>query len=856
MRPAIRCATLVLSLLLSTPPAWAGTYNLKVVTDASPDYSDLPSLVHSATARWETPAEKCWAVFYWNHRTRCQTNPIIRHGLAVTDPIRQFNDYGYTMCSTISGINQSIWEQMGLKHRYWDISNHTVPEVFYDGRWHMVDNSMSALYTLCDGKTLAGVEDIGKPGACPASGGRTEPAHIARYHCLNATSPNGFLTGADTIRSLDEEGRCFNPRGLKLRTYYYDWDHGHRYLLNLRDNEVYTRSYRSLGDERAFYVPNPGGKDPEQLNPRYRLRGNGVWTFRPALTAAEYGKAVYQAANTRAVAPAGLAPAATGTAAEIVFQVQSANVTTAQRIRASFSLRSADDQADIAVSTNHGLAWKEVWKADLAGSVDARVALIDEVNGAYETLLRIRLRAARDAADAVLTALEVRTTTALNARGQPRLNIGKNTIHVDAGDPTDSVVLWPELQNDRYRADAVESHNVKSVARHIGYQGALYPATANEPAHVVFRLDAPRDFRRVSYGGRFYNRAPRSHIDLLHSFDAGRTWQRSWSLTSTQQPWDVIHYETVAVPPGCRSVLVKYRMQTTDPSPSGCGIYAVRMEGSHVPADTTFRPLEVTFTWKERQADHSLLERSHTQRVERLPFRYTIDVGGADHPVMEALTVNRQGARGRLVSGYSDGRDGVGTKWVGRWLTCGKNLALGKPYTCSAPSLTSWEAGDPDGKKLTDGVVGPPESGGTSYRSGAMWERKSSPVVIDLDLGSSVPCASFGMNFHGYPFHDALKGQIKDVVEVWTSTDGRDYVRQGILPTDVRFKDVPVNFLLPDDETLTGYTYRLIPKEPVVARHVRYRITTPRHLCVTELEVLDTIRFTPFDLRIALPPDR
>ena len=56
------------------------------------------------------------------------------HRLEVTDPIRQFNDYGYTMCSTIAGINCAIWDAMGLKAKYWDISLHTVPEVEYDGR--------------------------------------------------------------------------------------------------------------------------------------------------------------------------------------------------------------------------------------------------------------------------------------------------------------------------------------------------------------------------------------------------------------------------------------------------------------------------------------------------------------------------------------------------------------------------------------------------------------------------------------------------------------------------------------------------------------------------------------------------
>jgi hypothetical protein len=147
---------------------------------------------------------------------------------------------------------------MGLWCRYWDITLHTVPEVEYGGRFHMYDNSMSALYTICDGKTLAGVEDIGKEGACAASGGKVEPGHIARYHCLTATSPCGFLTGADTVRSLEEEAHCFNPKRLKYRDYFYDWDRGHRYILNLRENETYTRYYSSRGSSPEFYVPNDG----------------------------------------------------------------------------------------------------------------------------------------------------------------------------------------------------------------------------------------------------------------------------------------------------------------------------------------------------------------------------------------------------------------------------------------------------------------------------------------------------------------------------------------------------------------------------------------------------------------------
>ncbi|MBV9868938.1 MAG: hypothetical protein JO316_26635 [Abitibacteriaceae bacterium] len=290
MRKGWKFLTVIGLALLSATAVSAEVDNVKVVTDASPDYYDMDSMIHSISSKWQKPEEKLWAMFYWNHIARRQTSPMIVHGTALTDPIRQFNDYGYTMCSTISGINCSIWDAMGFKAKYWDISNHTVAEVFYNDRWHMYDNSLSALYTLCDGKTIAGVEDIGKAGSCELSGGKVEPGHIAKYHCLTATGKNSFLTGADTMRSLDEEYRCFNPNGLKYRSYFYDWDRGHRYILNLRDGEVYTRYYQSLGKTADYYIPNHD-KDPDDA--RFNQRGNGIRIFKPLLTSQNLASTAY-----------------------------------------------------------------------------------------------------------------------------------------------------------------------------------------------------------------------------------------------------------------------------------------------------------------------------------------------------------------------------------------------------------------------------------------------------------------------------------------------------------------------------------------------------------------------------------
>ena len=205
-------------------------------------------MIHSITSNWENATDKVWAMWYWNHIARRQTTPMELHGMALTDPIRQFNDYGYTMCSTIAG------QQLRDLRRHGAATSGTGTSACTPS-WRSSTTAAITCTTTrcrpstrsCDGKTLAGVEEIGREGACEASGGKGEPGHIAKYHCLTATSPNGFLTGCDTIRAASaEEYSCFNPGGLKYRYYFNDWDLGHRYILNLRDGEVYTRYYRRL----------------------------------------------------------------------------------------------------------------------------------------------------------------------------------------------------------------------------------------------------------------------------------------------------------------------------------------------------------------------------------------------------------------------------------------------------------------------------------------------------------------------------------------------------------------------------------------------------------------------------------
>jgi hypothetical protein len=842
--------------------------NIKVVTDASPDYSDMESMFHSITANWKTDAEKMWAVFYWNHIGRRLTAGMQRHGFEITDPIRQFNDYGYAHYQNTIGLQMSEWIYMGYPCRITGLS----PEVWYDGRYHLYDNAHSMIYGLADDKTIAGSVDLAATMAGPETDGKPVRGYLGLYHALTATGPNSFAQGADRERLLAEMLPDYGPHKphpalLQQR--------GHRYILDLRPGEIYTRYYARqdrnsahaiiLDNEHSEYRADPAAyvhnglnaadvaADPEEIRPSYHLRGTGERTWSPVLDEAHLAGALYSMTNIKALSP-GLEPAEAGKPAEAIFKVEGANVITSVKLRALASVAGPDDHIAISISTTQGATWKEVWKTSRPGENTADFQIVNEVNGVYDFLVRVTFSPAKNPADTQLKFIGFNTWTQINSKTQPQLNLGANTVYVGEGEQTASIVLDPELQKGGYKSNLVEEKNIRGV-RHFGMYNVLVPQDPGAEAYLVFKVDAPTDITSLTWGGRFNDGSPKNHVELLHSFDGGKTWKQDASLTDPPHRQDVIHFARVDdVPAGTRSVLFKYLLATSggEETGSGAGIMAVRMEVDHKLADPLTTPLEVTFHWRETKKNRTQVKRSHTQLIEKLPATYKIDVGGEDHAIVDSLSINLKGTRPDVAYGYSDGVDAGGEKWVGRWETVGRNLALGKPYTLSVESGDNWGAGDPDHKRLTDGFVGHSFAGGNAYSNGAIWGPEKRPEIT-VDLGSVEKCGAFRIHIVGFPWWDALKGEIRDRVEVLTSADGKEFTSAGVFNFKLFKKDIPLNYMIPDEGTLPGYNFALVPPAPVEARYIKYKLTPRRMLGVTEVQVLDSYTLTPFDLKIALP---
>lgn len=830
----------VLAAMILSVEASARVCNIRVVSDNRPDFTDMQSLVRSVTASYKETDAQCKAMWRWITRCRRQTPHSLLHGTPPHDPIMFFNDFGYSFCSDYAGLNCAIWHEMGLPVRYWDVAAHTVSECYYDGRWHMFDNSMSAYYTLCDGKTVAGVEDIGKEGACEASGGKAEKAHAALVHCVGATSPYGFLTGADTQRALQYEGvHCFNPNALKYRDYFNGFELGHRYVLNLRANETYTRYARPLGDTADYYLPLENGKSPQKLG----TFGNGEWVFRPDLKKPEVLNDLYRYANV-AVTENGLAVKDAGKPAEAVFRINAANIVTNAKAIFDVGISAETDSCVLAVSTDHGRSW-EVFGTAASEKSRAEIA-VPGVAGTYQYIVKATL-----AGKALLKAAEFRTVTQLNKLTLPVLDLGRNTIDVVAGDPTETILVWPELQNTAFRESCYASENVAS-GEAADWHGCLWLEKPGE-GHLIYAVDTPGEMTELVYGGRFYNRAPNSRIVIAHSFDEGKTWTTAWTLTETNPPWDVVHFETIALPSGVRRVLVRYSLSSPAAGGySGCSIYSVRMTAAYRPADAKFVPLEIAYGWSEWRGD-KWVERSHVQRITQPRKRYFISTGGDDLTRTDWIRVRLADESADSQYGYSDGRDEAAKPFVRKRHVWGKNLALGKQYTFSIPSGDNWDGGDPEMTKLTDESIASTYGGGTTYREGPIWPPGKNPAIT-LDLGSSQTVAAVRIHVTGYPF-DLYNGPFSDV-EILTSTDGGEFTSRGTITTQMRYRDVDGDFIMPESGRFESWVFAKAFDRPADARYVRYKVSNPKMFFATsEIMAYDSVQVEPWQEPLHLPLD-
>jgi hypothetical protein len=879
---------LIAGSLLCTVPAEAQVYNLHLCTDNQPDYTDFESFVESSTGTWKTPEEKAIAVWRWGRRSRHQLSCSREGTRYIMDPILNYNCYGALNCGIISALNLCSWLQLGYQARYVQLGDHTVSQVSWDDgkSWHLFDSSMSFFCYNHEGQ-IASCQEIKEAHGCELSGGKVEPGHYYFYHpapqCASHLGPYAWRSASDAPvefeRTLAHGAESYTD-GFSVDNGCQFARYGHRYILNLRPCESYTRFWvpgdnghlNPTNKSPDYFRPLPSGLDPDGQKHICNLRANGEWIFRPNFADQDCEKLFYDATGIRlAQSSPRLRSAEASLTNWVIFQVSAANIITSMRLEAEGMCRSSSDLLRILVSRNAGIRWQEVWKAQQSGPQAIQLKLRDKVGGVPFCWIKVEMLAAKDVADVGLDTLKMTTTTLLNRLTLPALTLGSNVVQLQADEQAETVELWPFLHDNLYKETVLTEDGVFSAKEPDGmYKATLGSGVDKRECSVTWRMELPSDILDVSYNVIATLRGGNQWVSLRHSWD-GQHFTEFHRHKDTAFPADrrIAHALSGAqVPPGSRQAF--FRGVFFAPSCSGtynmAGIQDLLIRIHHKPRAAAFKPFEVTYHWTEHRESGDLT-RAHTELVTKLPYRYSLNVAGRRDPTMNWVRLNLPGNSPdgkRAPYGYSDGTDvGPGYEFPKISYRWGRNLAQGKPYTTSR--LSSTASGNPDtgNRELTDGTIVAPTDYMTAksvQAATAFWDAGEA-VRFVVDLGGIQAMGGVRVNTHqpnGRFCHPKT-------VEIAVSSDGQSWEPAGLIKHDDLWEPAgdyePWEYdqgwqyaSLPAGGRL-AYGFPLAFPKPITGRYARFTCTPldAKGLGVSELQVFDTVSVAPWPADIWLP---
>jgi hypothetical protein len=652
-----RFALFVLAFAVAIPylhgaePASPGVVShIKVLSDKVPDVSNLDAWRKSFLRDGMTDQEKALAVWRTTVMFQHQDAPPreeLTHEHVVQDPFKIFNVYGYSFCSVASCDIECLSRSAGLRARGWGIKAHSVPEVYWDGAWHMLDASLINYFPKSDG-SIAGVEEIiaaiqqwhGKNAGYRGddqklrayqrennkTGWTRGPDLLAR--CPFYTASGWWPAGTHGWYSTMQEYDCSadGSRTGKAFLYEYGYSQGYQVNVQLRPGERLTRNWSNrglhvnmkdgkgpgcmkmtTGSHSLVYTPSYGDIAPGRV-------GNGTLTYDMPVKSAAYRAGAFAAEN---LAPEAVRVQDAAKPGVLVVRMPSSYVYLTGALSFTAAVGSGG-AITVSFSDNNGLDWKELTRVTASG--EQTVDLSPLVLRRYDYRLKFALQGAGTGLDALKIVHDIQHSQ----RPLPALDRGDNTITFSAG-PAEGTVTVEGATNLAQKGKQLTYADFHPEMS--GFEKSrLVLNSANEGA-LTFPVATPGDMVRIRFGAHYAAYHAQDGLDYQVSFDGGKTWKTVGRAAGPTRG----HCEYVVcadVPAGTRQALVRYAAQRRDTT----AILNFRIDADYREPFGGFRPVRVAYQWEEdgqpKQDVHVALQPQET---------YTIRC--AAKPVMKAITL-------------------------------------------------------------------------------------------------------------------------------------------------------------------------------------------------------------------------
>ncbi len=607
-------AGLTAGLSAQTTPPVGVVSHIKVLSDKVEDVSSLEAWKKSFIKDGMTDEQKAIAIWKSSWMFTYQDAPPIEflHEGCVHDAIKNFNVYGYGMCCCASARIEQLARYLGLPARGFGVNAHSVPEVFWDNEWHMLDASLVNYFTRADGK-IASVADLTQ---AVQGWFKEHPEYKGSNSKLmefqKADGWAGWTKGPELLANCkfyDWSGwwpakthgwystmQEFDGSHNTPFAYEYGYSQGYEVNLQLRRGQRLTRHWFNQGRQVNGLLKDgdaPGclkakvGEGSMAFLRNYNDRapgrvGSGTLeyevpladdAFRPGALAAE--NLASQGRGLRLADPA--APG------RLEIELPCSYVYLTGRI-ALEAVVGDGGRLRLFFSDTHGLDWRELAAIDKSGPQEIDIGKFCLRRYDY------RLRVVFSGRNTGLDRLHISHDLQCSQRALPILDRGENTIRFSAGPAEGTVTIEGSTQGGK-AAKQVTPMDFHPVLKDV--EPEMFRLKA-DGGSVTYTVATPGDLTRLRFGGHYRLRDKRDQWDMQVSFDGGQSFKSLGIQTGPYQ--GICRYLTCEdVPPGTREARVRWVGQQRNTT---C-IFLVRIDADYRQPRGGFHPMQVTYLWEE-----------------------------------------------------------------------------------------------------------------------------------------------------------------------------------------------------------------------------------------------------------------
>jgi hypothetical protein len=618
MRPSRLFALLLLPLLccrLVAGDAPAGVVShIKVVSDKVEDVTTLADWKKAYIKEGMSDQDKALAIWKTVVKYRHQTNPPqegIQGDGCAHDPMKTIHVYGYGQCCCASSNIEGLARAIGLNARGRIINAHSVPEVEYDGEWHLLDASLMNYFTRPDGK-IASVDDLRKAvrGWWEAHAEHAAMRGIdseLRKFAVN----EGWKKGPELLLSSPSfDANGINPAGWhgwpsnmqeydwsdeKAKVFEYGPSMGYELNIQLRPGMKLTRNWSNKGmivpgDESKQEAIYKGDRTPLGLQTKFgdiapgRI-GNGTLEYVVPVAGGAYRSGALLAEN---LAASGALRVADGTKPGVLIIRNPCSYIYHTGTIEATAVVGAGGSITVSFSNDNGHSWKPVG-APIAASGAAKLDLTPMIYRLYDYRVKFELAGAGTGLDALKFTHDIQhAQTPL-----PALLAGKNTITFQAG-VAEGTITYEGCMDTEEAANRKVVSAMAYEPKLTGVTPSLLRVGDSGAGEAVWTADAPGEITRVRYNAHWRARDPKDGFELHLSCDGGTSWKKVDDFAQGN-PASTKYATYGDIPAGTKSVQLKqvFRQRNTT-----C-VFGQRIDLDYKEPNGGFRPVKITYVWDE-----------------------------------------------------------------------------------------------------------------------------------------------------------------------------------------------------------------------------------------------------------------